>query len=70
MSKTTMIHARVQLDLETDTKKIFKKLGLSTTEAITIFFSQVRLCKGLPFEVRIPNKATLRPSERPMPDKP
>jgi DNA-damage-inducible protein J len=48
MSKTTMIHARLQLDLKTDTEKIFKKLGLSTTEAITVYFSQVRLRKGLP----------------------
>jgi len=54
-----MVHARVQSDLKTDTEKIFRKLGLSTTEAITVFFSQVRLRKGLPFDVKIPNKATL-----------
>ena len=59
MSKTTMVHARVESDLKTDTEKIFKKLGLSTTEAIAVFFSQVRLRKGLPFEVKIPNKTTL-----------
>jgi DNA-damage-inducible protein J len=59
MSKTAMIHARVQSDLKADTEKIFKKLGLSTTEAITVFFSQVRLRNGLPFEVKIPNKTTL-----------
>ena len=59
MSKTTMIHARVESDLKTETEKIFKKLGLSTTEAITVFFSQVKLRRGLPFEVRIPNKTTL-----------
>jgi len=54
-----MVHARVESDLKTDTEKIFKKLGLSTTEAIAVFFSQVRLRKGLPFEVKIPNKTTL-----------
>lgn len=59
MSKTTMIHARVQSDLKTDTEKIFRRLGLSTTEAISVFFSQVRLRKGLPFEVTIPNRTTL-----------
>jgi DNA-damage-inducible protein J len=59
MSKTTMIHARVQLDPKTDMEKILEKLGLSTTEAITIFFSQVKLRKGLLFEGRTPNKATL-----------
>lgn len=59
MAKTTMVHARVQSDLKSDTEKIFKKLGLSTTEAISVFLSQVRLRKGLPFDVSIPNKTTL-----------
>jgi DNA-damage-inducible protein J len=36
------------------------KLGISTTEAINLFLSQVRLRKGLPFDVRIPNKTTLK----------
>jgi len=35
-------------------------LGISTTEAINLFLSQVKLRKGLPFDVRIPNKTTLR----------
>ncbi|MGD0282118.1 MAG: type II toxin-antitoxin system RelB/DinJ family antitoxin [Dissulfurispiraceae bacterium] len=59
MSKTTMVHARIQEDLKTATEKIFRKLGLSTTEAIAVFFSQVRLRKGLPFDVKIPNKTTI-----------
>jgi len=29
-------------------------------EAITIFFTQINEHKGLPFEVRIPNKTTLK----------
>jgi DNA-damage-inducible protein J len=54
-----MVHARIQEDLKTATEKIFRKLGLSTTEAIAVFFSQVRLRKGLPFDVKIPNKTTI-----------
>ena len=59
MAKTAMIMARIEPDLKTDAEKILKKLGLSTTEAINLFLSQIRLHKGLPFEVKIPNKATL-----------
>lgn len=54
-----MIRARITPDLKTEAESIFKKLGLSTTEAITLFLSQVKLYKGLPFPVRIPNKTTL-----------
>ena len=36
-----------------------KSLGLSTTEAINIFFRQVKLRRGLPFPVEIPNDETM-----------
>lgn len=58
MAKTAMIMARIEPELKADTEKILQKLGLSTTEAITLFLSQIRLHKGLPFDVKIPNKTT------------
>ncbi|MDA8162406.1 MAG: type II toxin-antitoxin system RelB/DinJ family antitoxin [Desulfobacteraceae bacterium] len=60
MAKTAMITTRVDPGLKTDAEKILRKLGISTTEAINLFLSQVRLRKGLPFDVKIPNKATLK----------
>jgi DNA-damage-inducible protein J len=59
MAKTAMIVARIEPDLKADAEKILKKLGLSTTEAINLFLSQIRLYRGLPFEVKIPKKTTL-----------
>ena len=55
MAKTTTIRARTSPELKEEVESILKKLGLNTTEAINIFFSQIRLCHGLPFEVRMPN---------------
>ncbi|MGO9612303.1 MAG: type II toxin-antitoxin system RelB/DinJ family antitoxin [Dissulfurispiraceae bacterium] len=60
MAKTAMITARVDPDLKADAEKVLNKLGISTTEAINLFLSQVRLRKGLPFDVKIPNKTTLK----------
>lgn len=60
MAKTAMIRARTSPDLKSEVEGILKKLGLTTTEAINLFFSQVKLHKGIPFEIRIPNKATLK----------
>ncbi|HLA50177.1 MAG TPA: type II toxin-antitoxin system RelB/DinJ family antitoxin [Thermodesulfovibrionia bacterium] len=59
MAKTAMIRARTSPDLKETVENIFKRLGLNTTEAINLFFSQVKLHRGLPFEVKIPNKITL-----------
>ena len=55
MAKTTTIRARTSPQLKEEVEGILKQLGLNTTEAINIFFSQIRLRHGLPFEVRIPN---------------
>ncbi len=60
MAKTAMIVARTEPALKADAEKVLKKLGLSTTEAINLFLAQIRIRKGLPFEVKIPNKNTLR----------
>ena len=38
-------------------------MGVSTTQAIGIFYKQVILRKGLPFEVAIPNRTTRRTFE-------
>ncbi|MDP2754909.1 MAG: type II toxin-antitoxin system RelB/DinJ family antitoxin [Nitrospirota bacterium] len=60
MARTAMIRARITPDLKEEVEFILKRLGLTTTEAINIFFSQVKLQRGLPFEVKIPNKTTLK----------
>jgi DNA-damage-inducible protein J len=58
MSKAAIIRARIEPRLKSETEDILRQLGLSTTEAITLFYHQVRLNRGLPFEVRLPNKTT------------
>lgn len=60
MSKTEMIRARVEPNLKQQAEEIFHILGLSATDAITLFYKQVTLNQGLPFEVSIPNKITCK----------
>ncbi len=58
MAKTEMIRARMEPEIKHDAEAVFKALGLSPTEAITLFYRQVSLHNGLPFEVKIPNAET------------
>lgn len=53
-----MIRARIEEELKEDVNQVFDKLGLSATEAITIFYKQIKLHQGLPFSVKIPDKIT------------
>ena len=61
MNKSAMIRARVDPNLKDEVEDVFAQLGLSATQAITIFYQQVKLNRGLPFDVRIPNVVTQRP---------
>jgi len=58
MKKTAKIQARVEPELINQVKPILNNLGLSMTQAITLFLNQVKLKNGLPFRVEIPNKET------------
>ena len=49
--KDTYVRARVDGGLKRDAERVFDDLGLSTTEAIRLFLVQVRINKGLPFQV-------------------
>ena len=60
MSKTSTVRARIEPDLKGKAEHIFQQLGLTTTQAITLFYKQVELKNGLPFDVVIPNKITLK----------
>ena len=55
-----MIRARTDFNLKNKVELIFDKLGLNATAAINIFYKQVLLSRGLPFEVKIPNATTLK----------
>jgi DNA-damage-inducible protein J len=56
--KTALIHARIEPQIKQEAEGVLKKLGLTPTEAIRIFYRQISLRGGLPFPVEIPNELT------------
>ena len=60
MSKTAMVRARVEPDLKDHAESVFHRLGLNATQAITMFYKQVELRDGLPFDVVVPTPTTAR----------
>lgn len=58
MSKSAVVHARIEPQIKSQAEKVLKELGLSATDAIRLFYRQIYLQSGLPFKVNIPNKAT------------
>ena len=59
MSKSAVVHARMEPATKRKAENILNRLGLSPTEAIRLFYRQISLRDGLPFPVLIPNKQTM-----------
>jgi len=58
MAKTETIRARVEAKLKADAEAVLDELGLTASDAIRLFYKQVALRRGFPFDVVIPNAAT------------
>ncbi|MDQ3459448.1 MAG: type II toxin-antitoxin system RelB/DinJ family antitoxin [Deinococcota bacterium] len=58
MPKTEQVNVRMNPEVKTSAEAVFRELGMTPTQAITLFYHQVSLQQGLPFELKIPNAET------------
>ncbi|WP_318828436.1 type II toxin-antitoxin system RelB/DinJ family antitoxin [Burkholderia cepacia] len=58
-NKTADVRTRIEPELKDAARKILAGYGLTMSEASRLFFRQVVLQKGLPFDLRQPNETTL-----------
>lgn len=62
--KTSVIHTRIDSSLKADAESILEKIGLTPSEAVRLFYRQIELNQGIPFDVKIPNKLTVKTLEK------
>jgi len=65
MVASEKIRTNIYLDKQTKikAKELLKKYHISLSDAVNIFLSQTVLEQGLPFQVKIPNKETIKAME-------
>ena len=56
MAKETTVRARIDQNLKIEAEDILRQLGLTTSQAINLYFSQIVLQRGMPFDVRLPSE--------------
>ena len=56
MSKSELVHIRIDPKTKKDVESIFSILGINTSYATNLFYNQVILNKGFPFKVNIPEE--------------
>ena len=57
MAKSANLYARIEPDLKEQAETILAALGIPASNAITMFYKQIVLQKGLPFDVKLPANA-------------
>lgn len=60
LTKNSIIHTKINTDLKKCVERVFSRLGMTMSEAITLYLSQVKLTKDIPFAIKKPNKTTLK----------
>lgn len=55
MSKSANLYARIEPDVKEQAESILAALGIPASNAINMFYKQIILQRGLPFEVKLPS---------------
>ena len=59
MANTSAVYARIDTNLKDNAESILSQLGISPSSAIQMFYSQIVLKKGMPFELKLPSSKPL-----------
>jgi len=65
LNKQTKVRSNLYLDkdLKQQAKKIFKKYGLTLSDAVNLFLAQSVYSRGIPFKIQLPNEETIKAME-------
>jgi len=59
MSKTEYVRARIRPEVKHQAGAILNELGLSMSEAISLYMNQIVKHRGIPFPIKLPNDELL-----------
>ena len=62
-AKTANLYVRIEPEVKEQAENILTALGIPASNAINMFYNQIILRKGLPFEVTIPDNRPVDMSE-------
>ena len=63
VQKTANLYARIEPNIKEEAEQILSALGVSTSNAINMFYKQIIFHRGIPFSLTLPEKKPLNSSE-------
>lgn len=62
-AKSANLYARIEPDVKEQAESILAALGIPASNAINMFYKQIILNRGLPFEVKLPTERPVSVAE-------
>lgn len=59
MSRTANVFARVEPEIKEQAENVLEQLGIPMSNAVSMFLRQIVLQRGIPFEMKLPQKGPL-----------
>lgn len=59
MAKTSNLYARIEPDVKEQAETILSALGIPVSNAINMFYKQIILQRGIPFDMKLPANRVL-----------
>ncbi len=59
MAKTSNLYARIEPDVKEQAEMILSALGIPASNAINMFYKQIILQRGIPFDMKLPDSRAL-----------
>ncbi len=59
MAKSANLYARIEPEVKEQAESILSALGIPASNAINMFYKQIIMHRGLPFDVKIPTEKPL-----------
>ena len=63
VTKSANLYARIEPEVKEQAESILSTLGIPASNAINMFYKQIILNRGLPFEVKIPTAKPVNAAE-------
>lgn len=59
MARTSNVFARVEPEIKEQAEQVLEQLGIPMSNAVSMFLRQVVLQRGIPFEMKLPDRKPL-----------
>ena len=59
MANTAAVYARIEPELKNEVEGILSQLGITPSAVVQMLYSQIKLTKSIPFEIKLPTRKPL-----------